>query len=225
MCLSQSEKILILPVEKTGLQKEKTISGISREWRVKLETGPGTTWQERCQSLFVTWWEPCLGVGNNSDACDASSEKKIFGIAVGKRSESERITTAESAVMAHSNLSAAWKCFYKGLCPFHLIVKWGRRKAKQPLPDHSLAHPGINQRPQSRSRRHARKARGRIDREPPLCDRPGLVLLLDFAAFTHTYAHQRQPRFQIWAKTQKWQPKCLRACECRLNVEDVKRDI
>lgn len=120
-------------------RKEKNIGGISREWRVKLETRPDATWQERCQSLFVTWWEPCLGVSNNSDACDASSEKKIFGIAVGKRSESERTTTTESAVMAHSNLTAAWKCFYKGLCPFHLIVKWGRRKAKQPLPDHSLA--------------------------------------------------------------------------------------
>lgn len=155
--------------------------------------------------------------------------KRSSGIAVGKRSERQRITTAESAVMAHSNPTAVWKCFYKGLCPFHLIVKWGRRKAKQPLPDHlrslSLSYPGINQRPQSRSRRHAQKAQGRIDREAPLCDRPGLVLLLVFAALAHTYAHQRQPRFQIWAKTQKWQPKCLRACECRLNAEDVKRDI
>lgn len=75
-----------------------------------------------------------------------------------------------------------------------------KSKAAPPRPlsrSRSLSYPGINQRPQSRSRRHARKARGRIDRKPSLCDRPGLVLLLDFAAFTHTYAHQRQPRFQI----------------------------
>lgn len=205
----------------------KKKSGFSREWCVKLETRPDATWQERCQSVFVTWWEPCLGVSNNSDA---SSENKIFRIAVGKISERERITMAcreccDDTFKSHT----AWKCFYKRLCPFHLIVKWGRRKAKQPLPDHScslsLSYPGINQRPQSRSRRHALKAQGGIDREPPLCGRPGRVLLLDFAALTHTYALQRQPRFQIWAKTQKWQPKSLRACECRLNAGDVKRDI
>lgn len=132
-CATKSTRKSVLFVQKLALLKK---SGFSREWRVKLETRPDATWQERCQSVFVTWWEPCLGVSNNSDA---SSEKKIFGIAVGKRSERERITMAESAVMAHSNPTAVWKCFYKGLCPFHLIVKWGRRKAKQPLPDHSCS--------------------------------------------------------------------------------------
>lgn len=127
------------PQQSPSRRNEENIGGFSGEWRVELETRPDATWQERCQSLFVTWWEPYLGVSNISDAYDASEEEKIFRIAVGKRSESERITTPESAVMAHSNLTAAWKCFYKGLCPFHLIVKWGRRKAKQPLPDHSIS--------------------------------------------------------------------------------------
>lgn len=98
MSLSQSGRILM----RNKVHKEKRASctkacptkkksGFSREWCVKLETRPDATWQERCQSVFVTWWEPCLGVSNNSDA---SSENKIFRIAVGKISERERITMA-----------------------------------------------------------------------------------------------------------------------------------